>query len=137
MFIIVSVKKLIWYIKPHRTSRGGLCFQSLTLSQYAVPFMKDPTYVMDVQETKFLYNKAPCMKAFATQHLLKNNIDLRNDNWHSNSPNHNVYKHMGVTACTAPTNSKITKDQVEGLCRRSPPFMAIFLCCFGGKNVDF
>ena len=36
-----------------------------------IPFLRDPSNVLDADEVIFLHNKAPCMKANATQHLLE------------------------------------------------------------------
>ena len=112
VFIMFSIKKLIWIIKPRGTSWDGPYFRSVILSQYAIPFMKDPTCVLDVQEATFLHDKAPCMKALATQRLLKDNeIDFfGNDEWPGNSPDLNVCEHVGA----------IMKDRVEGLMLQEP-----------------
>ncbi|KAK3878576.1 hypothetical protein Pcinc_016789 [Petrolisthes cinctipes] len=62
--------------------------------------MKDPNCALDVQEATFLHDKAPCIKALATQRLFKDNkIGF-----------FFFCEHVGV----------IMKDRVEGLMQQEP-----------------
>ena len=45
-------------------------FRDTTLRQHVIPFLRDPSNVLDTDEAIFLHDKAPCMKANATQHLV-------------------------------------------------------------------
>ncbi|CAF1649614.1 unnamed protein product [Adineta steineri] len=73
--------------------------------QHVFPFLKDEENVIDLNQVTFVHDKAPCMRANMTQHLLKDN-DITfwgNDIWPDNSPDLNAAVHIGT---------KI-KDEVE------------------------
>ncbi|CAF1420878.1 unnamed protein product [Rotaria sordida] len=61
--------------------------------------------VIDPDEVIFIHDKAPCMRAYQTQHLLQDN-DVKfwsNDIWPGNLPDLNVAEHIG----------RKIKDEVE------------------------
>jgi hypothetical protein len=66
-----------------------------------IPFLSDPDNVLVVGEAVFLHDKAPCMRAKATQHLLKAEMWNVWGNW----PDLNPAEHIGA----------IIKDDVGGL----------------------
>ena len=70
-----------------------------------IPFLKDPDNVISVNDTTFLHDRAPCMKALATQALPRNNqVDFfGNNEWPGNSPDLNACENLGA----------IVKDRVE------------------------
>ena len=72
-----------------------------------MPFLRDPFNVLDTDEVIFLHDKAPCMKANATQHLLEDEDMnfLGNSIWPGNSPDMNPVENIGA----------IIKDKVEEL----------------------
>ncbi|CAF4570073.1 unnamed protein product, partial [Rotaria sp. Silwood2] len=55
--------------KEQGQSWDGAYFRGIILQQHVIPFLRDPTNVLDTDEVTFLDDKAPCMKANATQHL--------------------------------------------------------------------
>ena len=76
-------------------------------SRYYPSTTRDPSNVLDTDEVLFLHDKAPCMKANATQHLLEDE-DVNfwgNSIWPGNSSNMNPAGKVGA----------IIKDKVEEL----------------------
>jgi len=105
IFIIFTTKKLHWVMKEKGESWTGQYFRDVILMQHVFPFLKDEENVIDPDQVIFVHDKAPCMHATMTQHLLKEN-DItfwRNDTWLDNSPDLNVAEHVGT----------IIKDEVE------------------------
>ena len=66
-----TAKKLLWVLKEYGKSWDGACFREVILQQNVIPFPRDAINVYDTNEVIFLHDKAPCMKANATQHLLE------------------------------------------------------------------
>ena len=77
------------------------------LQQNVIPFLPDSAKVLDTDEVIFLYDKAPSMKANATQHLLEDEgmKFWRNAIWPDNSPDMTPAENSGA----------IIKDKVEEL----------------------
>ena len=72
-----------------------------------IPFLRNPSNVLDTDEAIFLHDKASCIKANAIQHLLEDE-DVNfwgNSIWPGNSPDMNPAENVGAT----------TKDKVEEL----------------------
>ncbi len=72
IFIIFTPKGLLWVLKEHGQFRDGAYFRESILQQNVIPFLRDLANVLDTDEAIFLHDKALCMKANATQHLLEN-----------------------------------------------------------------
>ncbi|CAF4138404.1 unnamed protein product, partial [Rotaria sp. Silwood2] len=107
IFIMFTAKKLLWVLKEHGQSWDGTYFRDTILRQHVIPFLRDPSNVLDTDEVIFLHDKAPCMKANATQHLLEDE-DVNfwgNSIWPGNSPDMNPAENVGA----------IIKDKVEEL----------------------
>lgn len=110
VFVMFTCKRLFWVIKDKRKFWTGQYFRDIIFTQNVFPFLKNEENVIDPDEVIFVHDKAPCMKANQTQHLLKNN-DVKfwgNDIWPGNSPDLNVAEHIG----------SIIKDEVEKKCYR-------------------
>jgi hypothetical protein len=105
IFIIFTSKKLLWVLKDKGESWTGQYFRDTVLTQHVIPFLKDEENVIDVDAVIFVHDKAPCMRANMTQHLLQdNNISFwGNDTWPGNSPDLNAAEHIGA----------IIKNEVE------------------------
>jgi transposase len=105
IFVMFTAKKLMWVLKEKGESWDGGYFREKILAERVIPFLNDPENVLLVGEAIFLHDKAPCMRAKATQHLLKQNgVDFwGNDIWPGNSPDLNPAEHIGA----------IIKDEVE------------------------
>jgi len=105
IFVLFTAKKLMWIMKEKGESWDGGYFREKILVDRVIPFLNDPDNVLAVGEAVFVHDKAPCMRANATQQLLKdNNIDFwGNDVWPGNSPDLNPAEHIGA----------IIKDEVE------------------------
>ena len=76
-------------------------------SRYYPLTTRDPSNVLDTDKVIFLHDKAPCMKANATQHLLEDE-DVNfwgNSIWPGNSPDMDPAENVGA----------IIKDKVEEL----------------------
>ena len=97
----------MWVIKERGKSWDGAYFQDVILLKHVIPFLNNPENVLVVGEATFLHDKAPCMRANATQQLLKQHeIDFwGNDIWPGNSPDLNAAENIGA----------IVKDKVEAL----------------------
>ena len=83
--------------KRERVLLGWKLFQTSDIS--------DKRHVLDVGETTFLHDRAPCMSALATQNMLTaNGIDFfGNSEWPGSSPDLNPCENLGA----------ILKDRVE------------------------
>ena len=92
-------------IKEKGESWDGGYFREKILTENVIPFLNDPENVLVVGEAVFLHDKAPCMRAKATQQLLKQSgVEFwGNDIWPGNSPDLNPAEHIGA----------IIKDEVE------------------------
>lgn len=105
IFVIFTAKKLHWVIKDKGESWTGQYFRDVILTENVIPFLKNEENVIDPDEVTFVHDKAPCMRANQTQHLLQDN-GLKfwgNDIWPGNSPDLNAAEHIG----------SIIKDEVE------------------------
>jgi len=107
IFLMFTAKKLLWALKEHGQSWDGAYFREIILRQHVIPFIRDPTNVLDTNEVIFLHDKAPCMKANATQQLLGDEgvKFWGNSIWPGNSPDMNPAENIGA----------IVKDKVEEL----------------------
>ena len=97
VFLCFTAKRLMWVTKEAGQSWTGDYFRDNVLSKEVIPFLKDRRNVLSVKETTFLHDRAPCMKALATQALLRaNKIDFfGNDEWPGASPDLNPCEHLG------------------------------------------
>ncbi|CAF0795877.1 unnamed protein product [Rotaria sordida] len=105
IFVIFTAKRLHWVIKDKGESWTGQYFRDIILTEHVLPFLKNEENVIDPDEVIFIHDKAPCMRAYPTQHLLQDN-DIKfwgNHIWPGNSPDLNVAEHIGT----------IIKDEVE------------------------
>ncbi|CAF1317657.1 unnamed protein product [Rotaria sordida] len=102
-----TAKRLLWVLKEHGQSWDGAYFREILLQQHVIPFLRDPANVLDTDEVIFLHDKAPCMKANATQHLLEDEAMKfwGYSIWPGNSPDMNPAENIGA----------IIKDKVEEL----------------------
>ena len=84
-------------IKKKSESRNDGYFREKILTERVIPFLNDPENVLMVGEAVFLDDKAPCMRAKATQQLLRaSGIEFwGNDVWPGNSPDLNPAEHIG------------------------------------------
>jgi hypothetical protein len=107
IFLMFSAKKLTWVLKERGESWDGTYFRETILKEHVIPFLSNPENVISVDDAIFLHDKAPCMKANATQQLLsENNITFwGNTVWPGNSPDFNAAENVG----------SIVKDEVEKL----------------------
>ncbi|CAF3029224.1 unnamed protein product [Rotaria sp. Silwood2] len=98
-------KWLLWVIKDKGESWTGQYFRDTILTENVIPFLENEENIIDVDEVTFVPDKAPCMRANMTQHLLYDNAIQfwGNDIWPGNSPDLNVAEHIGT----------IIKDEVE------------------------
>jgi len=105
IFVMFSAKKLMWVIKEKGESWDGAYFREKILTDRVIPFLQDPENVLIVEEAIFVHDKAPCMRANATQQLLRESgIEFwGNEIWPGNSPDLNAAEHLGA----------IIKDEVE------------------------
>ena len=105
IFVIFTVKSMTWVIKEKGESWNGDYFRNKILLDSVIPFLRDRKNVIDVNEVTFLHDKAPCMKAIATQQILQiNGIDFfDNSQWPGSSPDLNVAENLGA----------IMKDRTE------------------------
>ncbi|CAF4651315.1 unnamed protein product [Rotaria sp. Silwood1] len=94
-----------WVIKDKGESWTGQYFRDIILMQHVFPFLTDEENVIDLDNVIFVHDKAPCMRANMTQHLIRDNkIEFwGNDIWPGNSPDLNAAEHIG----------SIMKDEVE------------------------
>ncbi|CAF3900949.1 unnamed protein product [Rotaria sp. Silwood2] len=105
IFVIFTAKRLHWVIKDKGESWTGQYFRDIILTEHVFPFLKNEENVIDPDEVVFVHDKAPCMRAYQTHHLLQDN-DVKfwgNNIWLGNSPDLNVAEHIGI----------IIKDEVE------------------------
>ena len=105
IFLLFTAKRLMWVIKEKGCSWDGEYFRNTILTERVIPFLKNAENVISVEDTTFLHDKAPCMKALATQALLKNNrVDFfGNSEWPGSSPDLNACENLG----------SILKERVE------------------------
>jgi hypothetical protein len=96
VFIIFTWKRLLWVIKDKGESWTGQYFHDIILTQNVFPVLNNEENVIDPNEIIFVHDKAPCMRANRTQHLLQdNNIKFWGyDIWPGNSPDLNVTEHI-------------------------------------------
>ena len=73
IFIMFTCKRLLWVIKDKGESWTGEYFRDIILTQNVIPFLDDEENVIDPDEATFAHDKAPCMRANKTQHLLQDN----------------------------------------------------------------
>ena len=73
IFVMFTAKKLHWVIKDKGESWTGQYFRDVILTEHVVPFLKNEENVIDPDEVIFVHDKAPCMRAYSTQHFLQNN----------------------------------------------------------------
>ncbi|CAH1788814.1 unnamed protein product [Owenia fusiformis] len=74
----------------------GEYFRDSVLHKKIIPFLKNPENVIEPKEVTFLHDCAPCMKAMATQELVRANVDFfGNNEYPANSPDLNEAEHMG------------------------------------------
>ncbi|CAF1253854.1 unnamed protein product [Didymodactylos carnosus] len=102
-----TAKKLLWVLKEDGQSWDGAYFRKIILQKHVIPFLRNPINVIDTNEVIFLHDKAPCMKANATQHILEDE-DVNfwgNSIWPGNDPDMNPAENIGA----------IIKDKVEEL----------------------
>lgn len=71
--IIFTCKRLFWVIKNKGESWTGQYFRDTILTQNVFPFLKNEDNVIDTDDVIFVHDKAPCMRANKTQHLLQDN----------------------------------------------------------------
>jgi hypothetical protein len=71
IFIMFTAKKLLWVLNEEGQSWDGAYFREIILQQHVIPFLRNPNNVLDTDAVLFLHDKAPCVKANATQHLLE------------------------------------------------------------------
>ena len=104
LFLMFSVKGMFWSLKKTGQSWNGAYFRDF-LSKKVIPWLKDKKNVRSPKKVVFLHDKAPCMKARATQQLLRESgIDFfDNSEWPGNSPDLNPAENVGA----------ILKDRVE------------------------
>jgi len=109
IFVMFTARKLMWVIKEKGETWDGAYFRQSVLTDRVIPFLNDPENVLVTGEAVFVHDKAPCMRANATQQLLKQqNVEFwGNDIWPGNSPDLNVAEDVGA----------ILKDEVETLMR--------------------
>jgi hypothetical protein len=98
IFVLFTAKKLLWIVKPQGQSWDGNYFRETILKNNVIPFLKNDENVISIEDVTFVHDKAPCMKARATQQLLReSNIDFwGNDIWPGNSPDLNPAEHLGA-----------------------------------------
>ncbi|CAF1470273.1 unnamed protein product [Adineta ricciae] len=103
--IIFTAKKMHRVIKDKGESWTGEYFRGIILMQHVFSFLTDEENVIDLDNVIFVPDKARCMRANMTQHLIRdNNIEFwGNDIWPGNSPDLNTVEHIG----------SIIKDEVE------------------------
>lgn len=92
-----TCQKLLWVIKESGESWNGEYFCTKILTENVIPFLTDSDNVLVVGETTFIHDKTPCMRANATQQLLKD-AGVKfwgNDMWPGNSPDLNPAEHIG------------------------------------------
>ena len=97
VFLCFTAKRLMWVIKEIGQSWDGEYFRNNILTQNVIPFLKNRNNVICPNQTTFLHDRAPCMSALATQHLLKaNKIDFfGNSEWPGSSPDLNACENLG------------------------------------------
>ncbi len=97
IFLLFTMKKMLCVVKYQEQKWNGDYFREVIHAQHVIPFMKNPRNVLDVQNTTFLHDHAPCMSVLATQNFIKNNgIDFfGNSVWPGSSPDLNPYEHIG------------------------------------------
>lgn len=107
IFICFTALKLMWVIKEEGASWNGAYYRQSILTEKVIPFLSDARNVLDPAEVTYLHDSAPCHKANATQHLLRNcSFDFFDrTEWPGNSPDLNVTENVG----------SILKDRVESL----------------------
>ena len=119
IFLCFTSKKMMWVIKEKGESWNGDYFRQLLLDN-VIPFLQNPRNVLHVGHATFLHDKAPCMRALATQQLLiANNIDFfDNSQWPGASPDLNAVENVGAILKDR-TEELLLKYQPEGRCSAS------------------
>ncbi|CAF1517894.1 unnamed protein product [Didymodactylos carnosus] len=102
-----TAKNLLWVLKEDGQSWNGAYFREIILQKHVTSFLRNPINILDTNEVIFLHDKAPCMKANATQHLPEDEgVNFwGNSIWPGNSPDMNPAENIGA----------INKDKVEEL----------------------
>ncbi len=92
-------------MKEKDESWDGSYFREKMLAKRVIPFLSEPENVFVVREAVFVHDKAPHMRAKATQKLMKSNgIKFwGNDVWPGKSSDLNAAEHIGA----------IIKNEVE------------------------
>jgi hypothetical protein len=105
IFVIFTAKKMLWVLKDRGEVWDGAYFREQILIGHVIPFLFDPNNVLTPGEAVFVHDKAPCMRANATQQLLQDNqVEFwGNSIWPGNSPDLNPAEHIG----------SIIKDRTE------------------------
>ncbi len=105
VFVMFTAHQLLWVLKEQGELWEGTYFRQTILSDNVIPFLQNEENVPVVGEMTFVHDKAPCMRANATQALLHAaGIDFwGNDMWPRNSPDLNPTENIG----------EIIKDRVE------------------------
>ena len=88
----------MWVIKEKGESWDGAYFREKILTDRVIPFLQDPGNVLIVGEAIFVHDKDLCMRANATQQLLRESgIEFRgNEIWPGKSPDLNAAEHLGA-----------------------------------------
>lgn len=107
IFLMFTAKRMMWVIKEQGQSWNGDYFRNVVLLENVIPFLNEEENVIKVGETTFVHDRAPCMRANATQLLLEENrIKFWGNNmWPGNSPDINPTENLG----------EIVKHRVERL----------------------
>ncbi|CAF1492367.1 unnamed protein product [Rotaria sp. Silwood1] len=71
--IIFTCKRLLWVIKDKGESWTSQYFRDIILTQNIFPVLNNEENVVDPNEVIFVHDKASCMRAYRTRHLLQDN----------------------------------------------------------------
>lgn len=120
IFLLFSMKRMMWVIKPHGQNWNGEYFREIVLKRNVIPFMLNPENRLDdeFRTPVLLHDMAGCFRALATHELLDSfDIDffrsspgLGYPRWSGNSPDWNPAENAGA----------IVMDRVETRLRLEP-----------------